>query len=193
MTAYITILYQPTCKYRVLRCKKPLISSGLNKLCIYPIPTMNPITLTSSAAIHAKTHCHKTTQTAHFVPSSRLTAAIAATQGVYKRLNTSNAAALMEDIAVATLPPKRTSSVETTLSFAMNPLISAVQILQSPSPIGCNNGAKIPETNANILSSEDCTIFMWKSKLCKNHITTVASKITENARCRKSFAFSQSN
>ena len=38
--------------------------------------------LTMSAAIHATPHCHITSANAHFFPSSRLTAAIAATQGV---------------------------------------------------------------------------------------------------------------
>ncbi len=43
------------------------------------IPTMS---FTTSAAAHATAHCHTTTPTAHFAPSSRLMAAIAATQGV---------------------------------------------------------------------------------------------------------------
>ena len=41
-----------------------------------------PISLTISATIQATTHCHTTTPTAHLEPSSLLTDAMAATQGV---------------------------------------------------------------------------------------------------------------
>ena len=42
--------------------------------------------LNRKLTIHARMHCHATTATDHFQPSSRFTDAIAATQGVYKRL-----------------------------------------------------------------------------------------------------------
>ena len=41
----------------------------------------------------ATKHCHSTTYNAHLLPSSRLMAAIAATQGVYSKLKTSIEAA----------------------------------------------------------------------------------------------------
>ena len=53
-----------------------------------------PIPCTKKAATHATRHCQSTTAMAHFPPSSLRTEAMAATQGVYSRLNTSNVAAL---------------------------------------------------------------------------------------------------
>lgn len=47
-----------------------------------PIPTASPIVCTTKAASQAMTHWPTTTPTAHFRPSSRLMAAMAATQGV---------------------------------------------------------------------------------------------------------------
>ena len=87
--------------------------------------------------------------------------AIAATHGVYRRQNTSRLAA---DIGViqpssTEVCPKRTDNVDTTLSFAMNPVISAVDILQSPNPIGAKTGAITLATVARILSCESLTIF----------------------------------
>ena len=81
-------------------------------------------------------HCHITTPTAHFVPISLLMELIAAMQGVYNRLNTRIDAAVDVDSDVAMFPPNNTPSVDTTLSFAINPLINAVQMRQSPMPSG---------------------------------------------------------
>lgn len=89
----------------------------------------------------------------------------------------------------AIFPLKSTSRVDTTLSFAINPLIRAVQILQSPSPIGLNIGARTPATIARILSAESFTRFKCRSKLCRNQIIIDASRIIENALCRKSLLF----
>ena len=80
--------------------------------------------------------------------------AIAATHGVYKRQNTRRLAA---DTGViqpsnAAVCPNNTDSVDTTLSFAINPVISAVDILQSPNPIGAKTGAITLATVARILS-----------------------------------------
>ena len=58
----------------------------------------------------------------------------------------------------ATPLPKRTCIVETTLSFAMNPLIRAVQILQSPRPSGLNIGVINPDIAASMLSAEFVTM-----------------------------------
>lgn len=64
------------------------------------IPTAIQINLAINAAIQATAHCQKTTPTAHFAPNSRLMEAMAATQGVYKRENTSIVAAETVEIAV---------------------------------------------------------------------------------------------
>ena len=53
---------------------------------------------------------------------------MAATQGVYSRLNTSKDAAANGVSTVAILLPNNTSRVATTLSFAINPLIKDVAI-----------------------------------------------------------------
>ena len=67
---------------------------------------------------------------------------MAATHGVYKSVNTKNTIALCVLNIVATgLPPKSTVIVLTTLSFAVNPVIRAVDALQSPNPSGANIGA----------------------------------------------------
>lgn len=50
-------------------------------------------------------------------------------------------------------------SVDTTLSFAMNPEINDVDIRQSPNPKGMNNGDIQPANIASILSFESVTIF----------------------------------
>lgn len=55
----------------------------------------------------------------------------------------------MEVIASASL--RSTDRVDTTLSFAINPAIRAVDILQSPNPSGANKGAMNPAMTASIL------------------------------------------
>ena len=138
-------------------------------------------------------HALKDQPIAHLPPSSLLIEAIAATHGVYKRQKIKSAAAPAVFITAvsAAVDPNKIERVETTLSFAINPEISAVDILQSPNPSGMNTGAIIPATVARILACESVTIFRCRSKLCRNQITIVAPKITVNALCRKSFAFSQ--
>ena len=120
-----------------------------------------PTRYTTNAATQAITHCPITTPTAHLLPSSLLMDAIAATHGVYKRQNTSRLAADTGVIQPSSTEvcPKRTDNVDTTLSFAMNPVISAVDILQSPNPIGANTGAITLATVARILSCESLTMF----------------------------------
>ena len=108
---------------------------------------------------------------------------MAATHGVYSRQKTNRLAADREvilDTSVLVFP-KRIDSVETTLSFAKNPVIRAVAIRQSPSPIGCINGAIRPEIIARILSLESVTMFKRRLKVCKNQIARVAMKITVKA------------
>ena len=102
-----------------------------------------PIRCTINAAIHATTHCPITTYAAHFAPSSLLIDAIAATHGVYKRQKTKRLAAATGVIAPVSsaVLPKSTESVDTTLSFAINPEIRAVEMRQSPNPNGLKIGA----------------------------------------------------
>ena len=85
-----------------------------------------------------------------------------------------------------------TSKVATTLSLAIKPLTKAVTICHSPKPMGRKTGAIQPATVANMLPSPLSTILKWKSKVCRNHITKEAKKITVKARCRKSLVLSQS-
>ena len=123
---------------------------------------------------------------------SLLIDAIAATHGVYNRQKTKRLAAATGVIAPVSsaVLPKSTESVDTTLSFAINPVISAVEIFQFPKPSGRNTGAMIPATTARILSLESATTFMCKLNVCRNQMIIVAKKITVNALCKKSFAFS---
>mgnify|MGYP007102192228 FL=1 len=102
-----------------------------------------PIRCTINAAIHATIHCPSTTYAAHFAPSSLLIDAIAATHGVYNRQKTKRLAAATGVIAPVSsaVLPKSTESVDTTLSFAINPEIRAVEMRQSPKPNGLNIGA----------------------------------------------------
>ena len=76
------------------------------------------------------------------------------------------------------------------LSFAIKPVRRAVEILQSPNPSGLNTGAITPARDASILLWESFTTFKRMSNVCKNQMAIVAIKITVNALCKKSFAFS---
>jgi len=80
--------------------------------------------------------------------------------------------------------------VLTTLSLAVNPVISAVEILQSLNPSGAKTGAINPPISARRLSFESVTTLSLTSNVCKNHITIVARNIIVNAFVIKSFAFS---
>lgn len=108
---------------------------------------------TTNATIQAITHCPITIVVAHLPPNSRFTDAIAATHGVYNKQNTSKeiTPATVRLLCSAAVPPYKTVSEDTTLSFARNPEINAVTILQSPNPIGTKIGANTPATPANIL------------------------------------------
>ena len=147
------------------------------------------------AAIQAMAHCPKQTVTAHFVPSSRLMAVKEAIHGVYSRQKTRRAMAQdgVSITARADLDGTKIFKVETTLSFAMIPVISAVENLQSSNPSGLNIGEILPAISAKRLSLESFTRLKCRSKLCRNQIIMVARKITVNAFCRKSFAFSHNN
>ena len=80
----------------------------------------------------------------------------------------------MPESAAPTLPPNSTPSVDATLSLAIKPLISAVQMRQSPIPSGRKSGTRHPAIPARMLSPESLTKFRRKSKLCKNQTAMVA-------------------
>ena len=123
--------------------------------------------------------------------------ATAATQGVYSRVNTRK---LTADTGVKIFPrvslkldmeePVRTPSVLTTASFAVKPPISAVAARQSPNPNGIKRGAISFPIMASRLSPESVTTLNRVSNVCKNQISSVATKIIVKARCTKSFALS---
>ena len=94
------------------------------------------------------------------------------------------------EAAIPPAAPKSTCSVATTLSFAINPLMSAVHMRQSPRPSGANIGVISSASLASRLSDESVTICMDGLKLCRNQITMVAMNIMVKALCRKSLAFS---
>ena len=130
-------------------------------------------------------------------PISLLQAAIAATQGVYNKVNNKNEKA---EIGVNTwdrtiaksleLTWKSTLKDDTTASFALKPVIKEVATRQSPKPNGANIGAMNCPIKANKLSEVSLTTFNFKSKLCKNQTTMNAKKIMVKAFVRKSFALS---
>ena len=112
---------------------------------------------------------------------------------MYKRENTKSETAPSCEIKLVTDTPEpsKTDRVDTTLSFAINPVISAVDMRQSPKPSGLNIGAIKPAIVARILSCELVTMLNLMSNVCKNHIIIVATNITVKALCKKSFALSQ--
>lgn len=144
---------------------------------IHRIPVFERKRLTAKATTHAVMHWKNTINTAYFLPSSRLTAVMAATQGVYRRQKIRSVAAPRGEMASAMFSPNRTCSVETTVSFAMKPLMRAVQILQSDRPSGANRGEIQLANMARMLSRESCTMFRWVLKLCKNQMIIVAIRI----------------
>ena len=118
------------------------------------IPIAIATSLTTKAQIHAMPHWATTIPIAHLPPSSLLIDAIAATHGVYKRQNTKSEIAPSGVIfeIILLVVPSNTDKVETTLSLAIKPAISAVEILQSPNPKGTNRGAINPAITASMLS-----------------------------------------
>ena len=71
--------------------------------------------------------------------------------------------------------------VETTLSFAIKPVISAVDTRQSPKPNGANSGAMPLAIQARMLSCGSAVRLSWKSKFCRNQMMMVARKMTVKA------------
>lgn len=125
-------------------------------------------------------------------------AAKAATQGIYKMVKARKLKALSGEniwvsiaLSCASLEaPVRIVRVLTTDSFAVNPVMRAVDARQSLNPIGAKAGAMIEPIEARMLFALSATMFSLQSKLCRNQITMEAIKIMVNALCRKSFPFS---
>ena len=93
--------------------------------------------------------------------------------------------------SASALVPISTESEETTASLAVKPEMSAVAQRQSAKPSGAKMGATSRPIMASRLSLLEATTFSRASKLCKNQMATVASKMTVKALERKSLAFSQ--
>ncbi len=148
-----------------------------------------PIRCTINAAIHATTHCQITTPMAHFAPSSLLIDAMAATHGVYNRQNTRRLAAQGCDHRTNTSSKQHFQRRYHTFlchkscdQCSTDPPVSQTQRSENR----CH--AHLPLLPEYCLA-ESYHIQM-QSKLCRNQTTIVAMKITVNALCRKSFAFS---
>ena len=120
---------------------------------------------------------------------------MAATQGVYSRQKASRLAAARGVMVASScwVEPKSTDRVETTLSLAIKPEMRAVEMRQSPKPRGAKTGAIQPAITARMLCWESATTARWVSKVCRNQMTMVATKMTVKARCKKSLAFSHSS
>ena len=109
-------------------------------------------------------------------------------QGVYNNVNTKKQNADKGVNNVCNVPPSsvmlapvKTANVLMTASFALNPVMSAVEIRQSVNPRGVNTTPIPCPTEASILSALSATVFRRKSKDCRNHIMIVARKITVKA------------
>lgn len=106
---------------------------------------------------------------------SLLIAAIAATQGVYNNVNTRK---LVAERTVNNVPsaadtcaafvPSKTLSVETTASFAVIPVTSAVEILQSAKP----SGLKLVRSNVQALQANYLRCLLQHSICCQMSVKT---------------------
>ena len=132
-------------------------------------------------------------------PSSLREAANAAIQGMYSTVNTRKEKAVsvegntMCNMVVSSAlveAPVKTVKVLTTVSFAVIPVISAVDARQSAKPSGVKIGAMNLPMEASMLVVLSVTRLNDQSKLCKNQITMEARKMMVNALRIKSFAFS---
>ena len=85
-------------------------------------------------------------------------------------------------LRAAVSPPSRTVRVETTLSLAVKPVISAVEARQSPKPSGAKIGAIQLPIMASRLESVAVATLSRRSKVCKNQMITVATKMIVKAR-----------
>ena len=88
------------------------------------------------------------------------------------------------------LEPVSTARVLTTASLAEKPVMSAVDTRQFPKPRGAKRGASRPPRAASRLPAESVTTLSRLSKVCKNQMSRLATKMTVKARTKKSLAFS---
>ena len=86
--------------------------------------------------------------------------------------------------------PVRTLRVLTTASLAVKPAIRAAAARQSPKPSGARTGAISRPTMARRLSALSLTTLRRTSKVWRNQMTMVATKMTVKAFWMKSRAFS---
>ena len=98
------------------------------------------------------------------LPSSRLTTATAAAQGVYSSVNTKKLNALNGENNVCrvspssvALAPVSTANVLITASFAMKPVINPVETRQSEKPMGVNITLTACPIAASMLSALSAT------------------------------------
>ena len=96
-------------------------------------------------------------------------------------------------VATSAVELNSTVQVETTVSLAMKPTISEVAMRQSAKPSGANSGATQPATSARMDCDGSSTKRRDASKLLRNHTSTLATKMTVNARVRKSLDLSHTS
>ena len=164
----------------------------LNAFAILPV-TSEPARYTANEITQAMPHCKSTISSAARAPPCSLrTVAMAATHGVYSSTNAKNAMAVtgVNNMVRSTPSPMTCVNVDTTLSFAMKPVMRAVAARQSPKPSGANSGAISPPMPASRLASTSSTTFRRASNVCKNQMTTHAASTTVNAFFTKPFALS---
>ncbi len=149
---------------------------------------------TSRAHSHATAHWFTTMIAAHLPPSSRLTAATAAMQGVYSRQNTSSGAACAGvRAAVRALGAEQDDQGghhallghEAGDERGGHPPVRKAQRRKQRGDI-----ARDARQNAGLRVSGQRSC---RSKFCKNQMTMVAAKMTVKAFCKKSRAFSHSS
>lgn len=89
----------------------------------------------------------------------------------------------------AAFVPSKTLSVETTASFAVIPVTSAVEILQSAKPSGLKIGAIKCPSIASKLFALSVTTFNLLSNVCKNQMIIEARKIIVKALSKSLLLF----
>ena len=118
-------------------------------------------------------------------------AACAATHGAYSAVNTRKLAAAAGENAPGSAavrsPPSSTPSVDSTVSLASSPVMSAVAARQSPKPSGANTGASACPATASRLSPALAATRHVGVNVRSTHTPTLAARMTVNARARNSF------
>ena len=123
-------------------------------------------------------------------------------QGVYKSTNTRNEYAdagvnIPLSASLTTSPPaeaEKLANIEselTTASLATTPESKATLACHEPKPSGLNTGAITEPVLPSILTDGSLMKFSEKSKLCRNHSTTLMANIIVPAFSRKCDTLSQ--